>query len=175
MTKTKSVPFNLFVAKFPVIELPLTLTSESSRHFSQQNDPFPGPMINEFLLPFDEEEYDEEVTEYVPCLQIPGTAGFKALVYWKATLLNYGYYLVTFTDKGEFINKRGIAGTKLNGDALAQSVATIDEDWVIHIVGGVSSATEVEYDPSNSQSFQLELLPTGEIVNVTTAPEEETD
>ncbi|MEO0777603.1 MAG: hypothetical protein AAFW73_09615 [Bacteroidota bacterium] len=175
MSITKSIPFNLFVAKFPLIDLPLTLTNESSRHFSQQNDPFPGPMIHQFILPYDGEEFDDQVTEYLPCLQIPGTAGFKALIYWKAGLLQYGYHLVTFTDKGEFIDKRGIAGTKLNGDALALSVATIDEDWVIHIVGGVSSATEINYDPSNSQSFQLELLPTGEIINVNPTPEAETD
>ncbi len=164
MEKNLNIKFSGFLKKFPKIELPVTLTDESARHFSQQNDPLPSLMIEQYISPYDPVEADD-ATEYVPCLQIPGTSGFKALVYWKASLLNYGYVLLTFTSKGEFIDQKGIAGTKVEGDVLALSVATIDEDWVIHVVGGVSSATEINYNPSDSQSFQLELLPTGQIVN----------
>ena len=173
MSKKRLVSFSHFLEKFPQVDLPVTLTSDSSRHFSQLNDPFPALMVQQFILPYDPVPEDE-FTEYVPCLKIPGTVGFKALVYWKASLLNYGYTLITFTEKGEFIDKKGIAGTKVEGDALALSVATIDEDWVIHIVGGVSSVTNQNYDPSKSQSFQLELLPTGKIIQSPASLNEET-
>ena len=164
MSKIPPIKFNHFLEKFPIVDLPVTLTSESVRHFSQLNEPLPALMIQQYLLPFDSEIPDEELTEFVPCLQIPGTVGFKAVIYWKAELLKYDYIMITFTDKGEFIDKKVIAGTKVEDEALALVVATIDEDWIIHVVGGVSAATEINYDPSQSQSFQLELLPTGQII-----------
>lgn len=166
MNKPARIKFSHFIEKFPVVDLPVTLTNESAHHFSQQNDPFPALMIRQYLLPFERNVAPnaDEFLEYVPCLQIPNTVGFKAVVYWKAELLTYDYVLMTFTDKGDFIDKKEIAGTKVDGDALAMVVATIDEDWVIHVVGGVNSVANQEYDPSNSQSFQLELLPTGEII-----------
>ncbi len=164
MSQKNIIKFSEFVRKFPAIKLPITITMESSRHFSQQNDPFPPLMIQQFILPYEENiNDDEEFTEYVPCLRIKGTKGMQALLYWKAGLMTYDYVLITFTDKGAFIDKRVIAGTKVEGDSLVMAVATIDEDWVIHVVGGVSSATSTDYNPSNSQSFELELLPSGHI------------
>ena len=160
--KEQKVSFSHFVEKFPELELPLTLTAESASHFSSTNDPFPPAMVRQWLLPFDAEP-ENEYMEYVPCFRFMETDGFFALVYWKASLLTYEYVLITFTAKGEFIDKKVIGGTKADGDALVQTVASIDEEWGIYIVGGVSSATTGGFDPSESQSFQLELLPTGYI------------
>lgn len=163
MSKKPVISFAHFLEIFPEIELPVTLTDDSSRHFSRENDPFPPLVIEQFLVPLEEDVYDE-YTEFVPCLRIPNTFQFHAMVYWKAGLMTYDYVLVTYTDKGELIDKKVIAGTKLEGDALAMVVATIDDDWMIHVVGGVSSATQKVFDPSQSQSFHLELLPTGQII-----------
>ncbi len=162
MSQQNNIKFSEFVNKFPAIDLPITITMDSSRHFSQQNDPFPPLMIQQFILPYDIGEVDE-YTEYVPCLRIKGTKGMQALLYWKAGLMTYDFILITFTDKGAFIDNKVIAGTKVEGNSLVMAVATIDEDWVIHVVGGVSEATSTNYSPSNSQSFELELLPSGHI------------
>jgi hypothetical protein len=162
--KDEKISFAHFVEKFPEVDLPVTLTEESSRHFSALNEVLPALMIRQFILPF-EAEAEDDLTEFVPCFRIPESKGFQALVYWKASLLTYDFVLITFTDKGEFIDKKIIAGTKAQGELLAQSVATIDEDWVIYVVGGVSAATSGDYDPTKSQSFQLELLPSGQIIN----------
>jgi len=48
---------------------------------------------------------------------------------------------------------------------LVQSVATIEEDWIIYVVSGKTSARATSYDASSSKSFNLELLATGEIIN----------
>lgn len=163
MEKTK-ITFNQFVEKFPTFELPLTIREDSHHEFSRQNDVLPEAMIQQFILPIEVEEQDEH-TEYIACFQVPETHGFIALVYWKATLLNYQYTLATFTKKGILIDKRVIAGTFAVGDTLTQSVATIDDDWIILIVSGQSNSDQSDFNASDSTVNKLELLPDGRIVN----------
>ena len=164
MKKEEKPSFKHFLKKFPKIDLPVTLVEESSLSFSRINEPIPHLMIEEFLRPIEDVEIDD-YTEYVPCFSIPKTSLFYAIVYWKASLLNYEYILATFTKKGELIDKRTIAGTNSDGKSLVKSVATIDEDWVIYMVGGVAPiASTKNYEPTSSQSINLELLPSGQIV-----------
>lgn len=122
-------------------------------------------MIEQFILPLEDQEVDD-YTEFVPCMRIPETHDFHAVIYWRAGLMNYQYTLACFTKKGELIDKRVIAGTFSDGDVLTTSVATIDEDWSIYIVTGQSSPGEKNYDASSSTAYQLELLPEGRIVNL---------
>ncbi|MFK8104169.1 MAG: hypothetical protein AB8G15_16700 [Saprospiraceae bacterium] len=164
MKKIEAISFKHFLEKFPKIELPVTLTEESSLSFSRTNDPLPALMIEQFLQPIDEGEIDD-YTEYIACFKIPKTNLFHAIVYWKAGLLNYEYILATFTKKGELIDKKVIAGTKSDGKSLTQSAATIDEDWIIYIVGGVALLQSTKnYEPTSSQSISFEMLPSGQII-----------
>ena len=158
------IKFNSFIEMFPVIDLPITLNDEIHHIFSKNNKPLPAPFIKHFILPLEEEE--SEHVEFIPCFSIPETSQFKAIVYWKARLMEYLYTLVTFTNKGEFIDKRAIGGTFFDGKKLTQSIATIDEDWEILIATGQSSKNVDEFDPAASKAFKLELLPDGYIVNI---------
>ena len=164
MKKETNKNFSHFLKHFPVIELPITLADEDHFTFSRENEPLPAKMIHDFLFPLEKEDPDD-LTEYIACFKLPKTGPFHAIVYWKASLLTYEYILVTFNKKGQLIDKKIIAGTKAHNETLVRLVATITEDWEIFVVGGVSNAHDDDrYDPSESQSLNLELLPTGQIV-----------
>ncbi len=164
MTKTQKVSFAQFLAKFPQVELPITLSDDLHHTFSQNNDPFNAIMIQQIIEALDDEESDE-LTEYIPCFQIPETHEFHAVVFWKAGLMNYQYIMATFTKKGKLIDKRVIAGTYSDGKIITRSVATIDPDWVIYVVTGQTDGSDTDYDAGSSKAFELELLPDGQIVN----------
>ena len=162
MNKNK-ISFGQFLAFFPEIELPVILSDDSLSVFSNENKALPAPIIHEFISKYDNSEIDE-FTEYIPCFQIPGTGNFTGIVYWKAQLLNYEYHLVTFDERGNFITGKVIAGIISNGNTLIKSVATIDEDWIIHIVTGEDDARNPNYNPDTSRAFTMELLSTGDII-----------
>ncbi|HMQ47761.1 MAG TPA: hypothetical protein PKA00_10040 [Saprospiraceae bacterium] len=157
-----SVPdFQHFLHLFPEVELPFTLGEHDHHTFSMQNTPISGSIIQEYVLPIEEEDPDE-FTEFVACLKIPATKDFHAIVYWKAALMDYRYVLATFNKKGVLIDKLVIAGTFYQDKALTSSVAKIDEDWTIYVVSGQS--VDSSFDPSSSTIRQFELLPEGRII-----------
>jgi len=161
----QKISFQQFLEKFPEIELPVTITNDSQVEFSRHNEPLSAIMIEHFIKNIDGMEEDE-YTEFVPCLKLPQTIEFHAIVVWKASLMNYQYVLLTFNKKGQLLDKAVIAGTYSDGDMLVQSVAQIEEDWIINIVSGKSSSTTSQnnYDASTSQTFNLELLANGQII-----------
>ncbi|MFT7449736.1 MAG: hypothetical protein ACI9VN_000444, partial [Patescibacteria group bacterium] len=55
-------------------------------------------------------------------------------------------------------------GTKVDGNQLQRTVATIEDDWIIYCVRGVTAADNPIYDSTTSESLHLELLATGEII-----------
>lgn len=162
MPEEINISLTTFLEQFPEVKLPVTLTEESSRMFSQTNEPFPQRMIEQYLMPLEAEEMDE-FTEFVPCFRIPETYDFHAVVYWMAQLMNYQFVLVTFSKEGNLIDKKVIAGTFYNGQSLTSSVATIDEDWTILIVSGQSSSA-YSYDASTTRTQKLEILPEGQLI-----------
>jgi len=160
MKKEQKITFKQFLKRFPKIDLPVTLTEEIVHEFSRAVLPLPAAMIEQFILSIDTGEVDE-FTEYIPCFKLPKIGDCYGIVYWKALLLNYEYVLVTFDKKGNFIEKQVISGTKVEGESLVRSVATIDEQMMIYIVGGVASAKDNIYNASSSLSSNLQLLATG--------------
>ena len=163
--KQKKVDFIDFLERFPEVKLPVFLGTDSHHDFSRKNEPLPQVMVDLFLLPFEEDGRDE-FTEFVPCFRIPETYEFYAIVYWKASLMNYQYTMMTFTKKGDIIDRKVIAGTFSDGQTLTQSVAHVDEDWTINIVSGQNEVTLSEYDAATSTTNQLELLPEGTIIKI---------
>ncbi|MEM9992059.1 MAG: hypothetical protein AAF738_09865 [Bacteroidota bacterium] len=159
--KTISVSFPDFIERFPEVELPLTLNDQTHHDFSKHNDPLPSIIIANFIAPIEDVEIDD-YTEYIACFKIPKTYDFHAIVYWKAGLLNYTYTLATFSKGGQLIDKRVIAGTFSDGNSIVQSVATIDEDWMIYILSGQNELGN-DYDPASSKAMEIELLPDGYI------------
>ena len=146
----------------PEIEMPVTLTEESSLEFSNYNKPLPTEFIQKFFLPH-ENGYDD-LTEIIPCFKIAHTDDFYALVYWKAGLLTYEYKLITFSKVGEFIDGKVIAGTITNGETIIRTVATIDPDFIIHTVSGEQSVHSRSNLNTESKAFAMEILATGEII-----------
>ena len=162
MSKNKP-SFSHFLDYFPSVELPINLTDETLMVFSKENKALPVPLLQEFVLKYDSGEADE-FTEIVPCFQIPNTENFQSVVYWKAQLLTYEFHIVSFDLNGEFITGKVIGGTISNGKTIIKTVATIDEDWVIHIVSGEDNVRDPDYDPENSKAYSMELLSTGDII-----------
>jgi len=161
----QDIHFLDYLAFYPEIAPPLTLTDDSQVAFSKHNKPFKPQMIDKFLT-LSEKESIDEFTEFVPCLRIPNTGDFYAVIYWKAALMNYQYVLVTYNKTGDLVDKAIIAGTTShNGEDLVRSVASIDEDWIITIVSGASIQAKDEYDPSLSKAFTLEILEGGKIIS----------
>ncbi|MEM9885799.1 MAG: hypothetical protein AAF849_07900 [Bacteroidota bacterium] len=165
--RQKQMRFSSFLEYFPEVELPVHLGDSTHHLFSQKNEPLPPLAVQQFILPLEDEPNEEDAAyiEYVPCFRIPKTDAFHAVVYWKASLLNYQYVLATFESKGEFIENKVIAGTFSDGVGMTQSAATIEEDWMIYIVTGFSEDAGVAYDAGKSTAIDLELLPDGTIIN----------
>ena len=164
--QTPKITFAEFIAAFPPVELPITLTDETIHLFNKANPPFPAPMVEQYLIPLEGENIDK-YTEFVPCFSIPDTYDFLAVVYWKGGLMNHQYILATFTKNAELIDKRVIAGTFSDHAVLITSVAIIDPDWEILIVSGKQPAQEKsKFDATRSTRQQLEILPEGKIINI---------
>jgi hypothetical protein len=161
------VSFEEFLEQFPILPLPITLSEETARAFSKENDVLPSLVVEQYMVPLEGEEIDEW-TEFVPCFRFPDTKDFHAIVYWKAGLLQYYFVLATFSNKGELINRRILAGTFVRGNLVTQSVATIDQDWIITIVTGQGRGEEdALYDASSSKTLAMEVMPNGLIVDET--------
>lgn len=150
-----------FLEFFPEVDLPVTLTEDSSLEFSRINRPFTNKIIHKFILPIEDEVDDN--TEFIPCFKIKDTLNFHALVYWKAGLMNYEFRLITIQPDGTLIDGKVIAGTLSNGETIIRTVSTIDTDWIIHTVVGEQAANTTQIT-TDSKAYSLELLGSGEII-----------
>ncbi len=159
--KVPKPSFSAFLDAFSVQELPVTLTEESISDFERLSDPLAQVLINAFIEP--ESEEPDAFTEYVPCFRLPDTKDFHAVVYWKGELLKYQYYLTTFDRNGIQISNAVIGGLLSDGDTILRSVATIDENLIIHVVEGEQPAAVTQYVSQESRAYQLTLVESGEI------------
>ena len=165
--KQASVSFGQFLEMFPLVNLPVTLGEETHRAFSRENEPLQAALIEQWIVPL--EGALDEFSEVIAGFRIPETHDFHAVVYWKAALLTYQYILVTFEKNGTVIDRRVIAGMHSDQRAITQSVATIEEDWMIYVVTGqVNTGNDQDYNPESSKAFEMELLSDGKIVEVLT-------
>jgi hypothetical protein len=153
-----------FVSKFPPVTMPVILGEDTHFTFSAENVPLPESLIEQFILPNDPLPPDE-FTEYVPCFAIDCDEPYIALVWWKAGLLNYEYYLATFTEKGEFIQMKVIAGTRVQDQQIHRMVATIGEELNIVIVEGAADRDD-SFDAEASKTIRYEILPDGMLTKV---------
>ena len=162
MSNIPKLEFHNLLRFFPEMDLPVTLNGESIRVFQANNDPLPALAAQLLHASTDPEE--EEFTEFVPCMRFKDTFDFYALIYWKAGLMKYEYFIATFDKEGTLISHAVIAGMKTVGESMIQSVANIDEDWIIHIVEGEMFIKSSNYKASSSKAYYMEVLPTGEII-----------
>ena len=156
----KKEELEALLSYFPTIELPVILSENTIIDFSKENQPLPNAVVGEVLSKF--EEINNEYVEIVPCFSIRDREHFDAIVYWKGELMKYEYILATFEKNGNLISKKSVSSVLSDGSTVKKSIAQIDEDLIIHIMAG-ESLTEKDYDPENSQAFNMEIMPTGEI------------
>lgn len=159
--RVKKVSFSTYLKKFPPVALPVTLGSDTHLEFSRANTPLDPLEIEDYILPLEKDV--DEFTEFIPCFCLPDTNDFIAIIYWKAGLMDYQYRIVTYDKRGEVLSNEVIAGLFSNGTMLAQSLATIDHTWTIHIVSGQNKADATTYDPTESTSKELEIFKDGVI------------
>jgi hypothetical protein len=150
---------------FPEVELPITLTDDSLTHINATNDLLPEALLQEVFIRY-EENIGSDFFEIMPCFKLKMIdEKIAAIVYWRGDLLKYEYIILTLNQSGDIIDKKVLCGTVIEGDIVKKSVASIDPDFGIHIVAGAyDSSISQEYDATASQSFSMELLPSGEII-----------
>ena len=161
MRSKKSIPFNKFVEYFPEISLPVMLTSETASEFSKFNHPFPPLIVEEYCREWDPQM--DELTEFVPCFRLPDTGDFTVIVYYEATLLKYGFYIVSYQNDGHIISRKPLNSILITDGKIRNSAAIIDEDWGIKVVAGEQDISEIDYNTENTKMTSLEILPTGDI------------
>jgi hypothetical protein len=159
--KNVKVKFEHFAAKFPEVDLPLTLRDDSHHDFSKENDPLSPEMIEDYIARYEAVEPDE-FTEYIACFKLKGLKDIIALVYWKAGLLSYDYVLVIYDKTGRMLDKKAIAGMKVDGNKVKRTIATIDENHAIFIAEGTEVAG-IDYEADTSKVRRFEILESGKI------------
>lgn len=163
--KPLKVSFKHFVEKFPEVEFPITLGEDTHHTFSMKNDPIPPLMIEQFIIPLEDEEVDE-FTEFVACFRMPAQKEYQAIVYWKAGLMNYQYMLATFGKDEKLIDKRVIGGTYYDGEQLTQSVATVKEDGQVIIASGQGDPDAEAFEAASTTAYRVQIGTKGKIVNL---------
>jgi hypothetical protein len=162
---TNSKSFRNLLKCFPEINLPISLSSDEHLVFSRENKPIPQMLVEAYLTD-DPETGLGEFEEYVACFRLPRSEQFVGLVYWKADLMEYQYILRTFDNRGEVIATQLIAGTKSNGETILRRVASFDEEGMILVAEGVAQADDRHYNAEETRNYEMEILPTGDILQM---------
>jgi hypothetical protein len=150
------VDFQQFLNYFPAVELPITLREDTYEELSADMPIIPQAMIDHFLM--DEADFDDDMTEYIPCFRLPKHEHFDAVVYWKASLLSYDYILKTYTKDGEgVIDSQTIAGTQVKDGQIIQSIAIVGADDTIYIATGNINDDGTIADATQNSTRTIEI------------------
>lgn len=153
---TQVKKFSLYLKLFKSIELPFTLHSEAHHDFSSQNKSIHPELLTEYILPYIGKD-DDEFTEYIPCFMLDQQKNYIALVVWKAGLLEYGYYVLTYNNAGDLIHKQVIGGMKSDGQRVLSRIAMIDDEKNIHMVEGELKEDQKDYNPQKTKEYTFSL------------------
>ncbi len=164
MSKAQRMAFQNFISRFEEVALPISIGTETHLDFSSMNTPLPVDVIEAFFIETGVMEELDEFTELVPVMKIPNTNDFIAIIVWKAGLLAYDYFLLTYNKMGELLDKKTIAGTKVIENVLLHAVVTINERWEIHVMqNGRAADDEYNFDPTKTLRYQYQILEDGYI------------
>lgn len=163
MTASKSISLDEFLSFFPLVDLPIALSDEIISQISKANKILPVIAITTFMSQWEPEL--DDATEIMACCQLPPEEKYYSLVYWKAGLMSYEFILVTIDKEANLIQKKVIAGIISNGITIKQSTAKIEDDLTINIMVGEKKVDDLHYDPQNSQSYYVEVLPNGQMMS----------
>lgn len=155
--------FEDYLSFFPEVELPVTLTESTHHELEKVNLPFAQAIQLAYVQPADFGEQDE-YTEYMPAFKLLHEKAFKAVVFWKASLLSYEYILSTYTPKGELISSVVISKVEADENGISKSATVITTEWVVYVSEGFVGTEVDEFDATQSVNYSFEVLPNGEIV-----------
>src|SRR5699024_316405 len=120
--------------------------------------------LEQYIYPFLVKE-DDEFTEYVPCFVLKEEKNFIAVVFWRAGLMEYEYYLITYNNAGDSIDHQVIAGMKSDGVQVIIRIAMIDDDSSVHMVEGMAHEMDAfDYDPNKTRKYSFEITQDGHIM-----------
>ncbi len=140
-----------FIALFPVLEVPLTITEESIIHFSKANK-----IVSQQFYPaikaWEQEEYldEEDDLEFIACCRLELDARYTTLIYWRGQSLRYEYFVVNLDAKGKLLDRRLIAGLVMKDDTTLRMVVSIDINGIFYISSGVEGQ-----DVTTSHAIEL--------------------
>ena len=167
MSDTPRIRFSHFVEQFPELPLPITLGEDTVRRISKETPPLPGRMIEQFIIPLEPTQVNDEFTEFIACLRLPEADNYVGLVYWRADLAQYHYTLVTINPKTEEVIDRVIlAGTSYDGEELTQTTAAITEALMIYQVSGQGQGQKFDYTASASTARRFQIADSGKVIEL---------
>ena len=151
--------FEYYLDKFPVVELPITLTEDMYVEFNKHNDMLKNEFIKEFIHAYEPND-PEDYTEVVPCLKLKKKDDIHYLVYWRADLLNYSFIFASYNKAGKMVDKKAIAGLEVRGNKIYRTAAVINDDYSVVCVEGVENADKT-FDAEASVSRRYETTSAG--------------
>jgi hypothetical protein len=153
-----------WLALLPVVDTPITLGEDTHHVFTEQNLPLPQLLADVFILPYEQEELEEEFTEYIPCFRLePLLGSVHVCVYWRVSLMTYTYYLATYNAEGDQIDRAMIAGTYMREKSLLQRVAHINQELQVLCSEGVMPTDGTDFDLSSSVQSIFQISTSGHL------------
>lgn len=160
MSETDKLSFEAFLERFDKQELPLQITENTYRQFNELNEPLADIVVSSFIKRIGK---DEDLAEYVPVMRLPDTESVIGLIFWRAGLMQYDYYLATYSQAGELLDQRCVASTKYDDKHITRSIIKIDEEGLVFVVTGDQSLESKDYEAGSSKHSYFEVLPDGSI------------
>ncbi|MBP7273049.1 MAG: hypothetical protein KA974_04370 [Saprospiraceae bacterium] len=159
--------FETFLQSFPLVKFPVTIREDTYQEMGENNPPLGAEMIAKYLACFNETGDDDEMTEYIACFSLPKANAFVGVIFWKAGLLTYDYFLATYTHAGMPLDCLRVAGTTVERETIIQAIATIRDDWNVNIIQGRYAASGAALPvAANSKPSVFEVLDDGKIVQL---------
>ncbi len=152
-----------FLKLFPVIAPPLTLTDESIFAFSKKNKLINQETALEVMSKLEPDFDEQEDREYVPCCALEVSDEFHTLIYWRASTLNYEYYVINLDKKGQLLDRRLIAGLIAQEGTVVRMYVSIDINLIFYIAAHAVDEQRVA-QTEDAQTYSLEILPDGSII-----------
>ena len=153
-----------FIRLFPVLEPPLTLTDESIFAFSKKNKLINTETAVQYFGSFEKDFDESEDIEYVPCFRLNISDDFHSLIYWRASALNYEYFLVNLDKKNKVLDRKLIGGLIAKNDSILRLVVSIDINYIFFIAGSMANDDDKEA-ATDVETYSLEIFPDGTIVS----------
>lgn len=161
------IRFSHFLDQFPRLDLPINIGEDTVRRISSATPPLPARMIEQFLVPMEPTQVNDEFTEFVACLRLPEADNYEGIVYWRADLAQYHYTLVTLNPKTEeVIDRLILAGTSYDGAELLQTSAAITDALMIYQVSGQGYGENYDYQASGSTARRFQIADSGKLVEL---------